>query len=375
MAERKRLLPGALRALRKRSAIAAGVLCLVLAQRAEAQIGSARYASIVVNQATGQVMEQVNADDPRYPASLTKLMTLYMAFEGLRDHHLSLSQVVPVSGHAASMEPSKLGLLPGTYFTVEDAIMGIVTKSANDAACALGELLGGDEDRFAQMMTLRARGLGMTQTTFRNASGLPDQQQMTTARDLAMLAHHLIADFPDQYHYFSEPVFYFHGRAIPNHDRMLVDYEGADGLKTGYTLAAGHNLVTSAIRGGVRLIGVVLGARSNPERDTHMAGLLDDGFEQLGVPVTPHAHPHFVLPSLMASAEAAPARPTVHLAMLHGGRGKSLAHHKMERFVLQRVGSGESVHPHVLTARAVATCSAKGHRHACGFGGHDKRRT
>ena len=124
-----------------------------------------------------------------------------------------------------------------------------------------------------------------------------------------MLAHHLIADFPDQYHYFSEPVFYFHGRAIPNHDRMLVDYEGADGLKTGYTLAAGHNLVTSAIRGGVRLIGVVLGARSNPERDTHMAGLLDDGFEQLGVPVTPHAHPHFVLPSLMASAEAAPGAP------------------------------------------------------------------
>ena len=379
MAKRKPHLAGMCGAIRNRALFAASLLCLAgLAGRAEAQIGSARYASIVVNQATGQVMEQANADDLRYPASLTKLMTLYMTFEALRDHRLSLSQVVPVSGHAASMEPSKLGLLPGTYFTVEDAVMGIVTKSANDAACALGELLGGDENRFAQMMTLRARGLGMTQTTFRNASGLPDQQQMTTARDLAMLAHHLIADFPDQYHYFSEPVFYFHGRAIPNHDRMLTDYEGADGLKTGYTLAAGHNLVTSAMRGGVRLIGVVLGARSNPERDTHMAGLLDDGFEQLGVPVTPHPHAHFTMPSLIASAEAAPVRPTVRLAMVHstvrGGHGKKDAHHKMVRFVLQRVGSGETVHPHVLTARAVATCSAKG-RHSCGFTPHSKRHT
>ena len=377
MAERKRLLTGMLRALRKRSLPAATLLCgIAAATAANAQIGSARYASIVVDQASGKVMEQVNADDLRYPASLTKLMTLYMAFEAIRDHRLSLSQVVPVTGHAASMEPSKLGLLPGTYFTVGDAIMGIVTKSANDAACALGELLGGDEDRFAQMMTLRARGLGMTQSTFRNASGLPDQQQMTTARDLAMLAHHLIADFPDQYHYFSEPVFYFHGHAIPNHDRMLVDYEGADGMKTGYTLAAGHNLVTSAMRGGVRLVGVVLGARSNPERDAHMASLLDDGFEQLGVPVTPHAHSHFTLPSLMASAEAAPVRPTMHLVVARGGKASRLAgHHRMVHYALQRVGTGETVHPHVLTARAVATCSAQGHRHGCGFNGRDKRHT
>ena len=377
MAERKRLLAMVCRAVRNRSLMAMTLLCgMAVTCGAQAQIGSARYASIVVDQASGKVMEQVNADDLRYPASLTKLMTLYMAFEAIRDHRLSLSQVVPVTGHAASMEPSKLGLLPSTYFTVGDAIMGIVTKSANDAACALGELLGGDENRFAQMMTLRARGLGMTQTTFRNASGLPDDQQMTTARDLAMLAHHLIADFPDQYHYFSEPVFYFHGRAIPNHDRMLVDYEGADGMKTGYTLAAGHNLVTSAMRGGVRLVGVVLGARSNPERDAHMASLLDDGFEQLGVPVTPHQRSHFTMPSLMASAEAAPVRPTVHLVAARGARGARLAsHHRMVHYVLQRVGSGELVHPHVLTAHAVATCSAQSNRHACGFGGRGKRRT
>ena len=255
--------------------------------RAHAQIGSSRYSSIVIDNGSGRVMEAANADSLRYPASLTKLMTLYMAFEALKDHKVTLGQNVPVSGHAASMEPSKLGLLPGTYFTVSDAILAIVTKSANDAACALGELLGGDEDRFGQAMTLRARALGMTNSTFRNASGLPDPEQTTTARDLALLAHHLITDFPEYYHYFSEPVFYFHGRAIPNHDRMLQAYDGADGLKTGYTQAAGHNLVTSAMRGDVRLIGVVMGARSNPERDLHMASLLDDGFEQLGASASP----------------------------------------------------------------------------------------
>ena len=284
------------------------IACMVVSVgTAHAQIGSARYSSIIVDNGSGKVLEAANADSLRYPASLTKLMTLYMAFEALRDNKLTLGQTVPVSEHAASMRPSKLGLLPGTYFTVSDAILAMVTKSANDAAAALGELIGGgDEDRFAQLMTLRARALGMTNSTFRNASGWPDPEQTTSARDLALLAHHLITDFPNYYHYFSEPVFYFHGRAVPNHDRMLTAYEGADGLKTGYTEAAGHNLVTSAMRGGVRLIGVVMGASSNPERDLHMATLLDDGFTQEGVPVTRHAPSRFRLPSLIASAEAAP---------------------------------------------------------------------
>ena len=290
---------------------------------AQAQIGSYRYSSIVVDDATGKVTEAVNADAGRYPASLTKLMTLYMAFEAMRDHRITLNQQIPVSAHAASMEPTKLGLLPGTSFSVEDAILAIVTKSANDAACALGELIGGNEDRFAQMMTLRARALGMTRSTFRNASGLPNPEQITTARDLALLAHHLITDFPTEYHYFSVPSFYFHGHEIPNHDRMLTDYEGADGLKTGYTIAAGHNLVTSALRGGVRLIGVVMGASSNPERDIHMASLLDDGFTQLGVPITPHAVRHFRLPSLIETADAAPVRP--HYTSLRGRHGKLAA--------------------------------------------------
>jgi D-alanyl-D-alanine carboxypeptidase len=282
----------------------------------------ARCSSIVVDNGTGRVIEAANADSLRYPASLTKLMTLYMAFEALRDHRITLGQPVPVSGHAASMEPSKLGLVPGSYFTVSDAILGIVTKSANDAACALGELLGGDEDHFAQMMTQRARALGMTQSTFRNASGLPDLAQMTTARDLALLAHHLIQDFPEDYHYFSEPVFYFHGRPIPNHDHMLVSYDGADGLKTGYTVLSGHNLVTSALRGPERLIGVVLGASSNGERDQHMANLLDDGFEQLGVPVVRHPAPRLRMPVLLASADM----NTLSIASLRETASRSQRH-------------------------------------------------
>ena len=226
---------------------------------ARAQIGSDRYASIVIDAKTGDLLSAANADEPRYPASLTKMMTIYMLFEALRDRRVSLNQMVPISAHAAAMMPSKLGLLPGTAMTVEQGLLGLVTKSANDAASALGELLGGDEDRFAQMMTLRARALGMSHTTFRNASGWPDPDQVTTARDLSVLARHLIQDYPVEYRYFSTPNFVFHGRVIWNHDRMLQSYPGADGLKTGYTEASGCNLVTSAVRGDVRLIGVVMG--------------------------------------------------------------------------------------------------------------------
>jgi D-alanyl-D-alanine carboxypeptidase len=189
--------------------------------------------------------------------------------------------------------------------TVEEAILGLVTKSANDAAAALGELLGGEEDRFAQMMTLRARALGMSRTTFTNASGLPDPDAWTTARDLAILARHLQTDFPGYYPYFSTPSFTFRNRVIFNHDRMLQSYPGADGMKTGYTEASGHNLVTSAVHSGVRLIGVVLGAGSNPERDAHMAMLLDQGFEQMDVPPERRTTVASRMPSLVGSAHAA----------------------------------------------------------------------
>lgn len=271
-----------------------------------AQIGSERYASIVMDAGSGAVLSASNEDEPRYPASLAKLMTLYLTFEAIRDHRIALSDEVPVSAHAASMSPSKLGLLPGMHLTVEEAILGLVTKSANDAASALGELLGGDEDRFAEMMTLRARALGMTHTVFRNASGLPEPDMVSTARDLAILARHVITDFPDDYPYFSTPGFVWHGRMIPNHDHMLQTYPGADGLKTGYTQAAGCNLITSAQRDGVRLIGVVLGASNGTERDIHMAELLDAGFERENVPSVEREPVMAHLPAIIGTAQAAP---------------------------------------------------------------------
>lgn len=284
------------------------IFLITLTRPAAAQIGSDRYSAIVLDAATGTVLYAANADGPRYPASLTKLMTSYMLFEALRDRRVFLDDLVPISAYAASVEPSKLGLLPGTRITVEQALLGLVTKSANDAAAALGEMLAGDEDRFAQMMTLRARSLGMAHTSFRNASGLPDPDQVTTAEDMAILARHLIQDFPREYSYFSVPGFVFRGRMIPNHDRMLDTFPGADGLKTGYTIAAGYNLVTSALRGGVRLIGVVLGAGSSWERDQDMTAMLTAGFEHMGVGPVMAAlpAPRF---ALVGAAHAAPAFP------------------------------------------------------------------
>ena len=283
--------------------VALAVICLaiVAARPAQAQYVG-RVSSFVLDASSGRVLQQYNPDLQRYPASLTKLMTLYLTFRALRDDRITLDQAVPVSSHAASMEPSKLGLVPGSYLTVQQAILALVTKSANDAACALGEMLGGgSEQHFGQIMTQQAASLGMARSVFRNASGLPDPAQFSTARDFAMLARHLIRDFPDQYRYFSVPAFMFHGRFIGNHDSMLRTYSGADGLKTGYTADAGHNLVSSAVRGNVRLIGVVLGARTNPQRSAMMANLLDAGFQAEGVPgvapPSPRRRPAMVLVS------------------------------------------------------------------------------
>jgi D-alanyl-D-alanine carboxypeptidase len=257
---------------------------LTIALPARAQIGSDRYSSIVIDEATGNVLSAANPDELRFPASLTKMMTLYMLFEAIRDHRVSPDQYVPISEVAASMAPTKLGLVPGSIITVEQCILGLITRSANDAAAAVGEFLGGDEERFAEMMTLRAHALGMAHTTFRNASGLPDWGQVSTARDMAILARHLIQDFPNFYHYFSTPYFKYAGHFVRGHNPMLGIYPGADGLKTGYTEASGLNLVTSALRGDTRLIGVVFGAATGGERNAHMTMLLDQGFERMGVP-------------------------------------------------------------------------------------------
>ena len=286
--------------------LATALSFIALSSAVRAQVGSARYSSIIVEARSGEVLEAVNADAPRHPASLTKMMTIFMTFEALRDRRIDLEDHVPVSAHAASQAPTKLGLMPGTRITVEQAILGLVTKSANDAAAALGEMLGGSEDRFAQMMTLRARALGMSHTTFRNASGLPDPDQWTTARDMALLGRRLASEFPTYYRYFSTPSFTWQGRVIGNHDHLLKSYPGADGLKTGYTDASGYNLVSSAVRGGVRLVGVVLGAKSNGERDLHMIALLNQGFNQMDIP---SERPVVASrPSLISVAHAEPAR-------------------------------------------------------------------
>jgi len=335
--------------------VALGVLSLaaLAGHPAQAQIGSARYSSMVIDASSGDVLEAVNADAPRHPASLTKLMTLYMAFEALRDRRITLDQLVPVSGHAASMEPTKLGLLPGTRITVDQAILGLVTKSANDAAAALGELLGGSEDRFAQMMTLRARALGMGHTTFHNASGLPDPEQWTTAHDLAVLGRRLVSDFPGYYRYFSTPSFVWQRRVIFNHDHLLQSYPGADGMKTGYTDASGYNLVSSAVRGGVRLIGVVMGAASNGERDLHMISLLNRSFEQLDIPAGRHVTQVANRGGIIGSAHAA---ETVKPAVLQAEPSKAAVMHARQAatFIIQ-VGTYASEH----AARAAAAAGRR----------------
>jgi D-alanyl-D-alanine carboxypeptidase len=300
---------GLLRGFALAAAVALGAL-VALPGGAAAQIGSERYASLIVDARTGRVVSAVNPDEVRHPASLTKVMTLYMVFEALRDRRITLDQRVPVSAYAASMSPTKLGVPPGGRLTVEEAILGLVTRSANDAAAALGEMLGGSEERFARIMTLRARALGMRSTVFRNASGLPDWNQVTTARDMATLARRLLYDFPSEYKYFSTTQFRFRGQVFRNHNHLLDSYPGADGIKTGYINASGFNLVTSATRGNVRLIGVVMGASRGYERDLHMVALLDQGFEKLDVPIAPSMAGR--MPSLVSAAQAAPglaARP------------------------------------------------------------------
>ncbi len=294
-------------------AIAACILSVfVFAEPAAAQIGSSRYSSIVIDARSGAALSAASPDELRHPASLTKMMTLYMTFEALREGRITRNQSIPVSARAAAMPPSKLGLVAGGRITVEQAILALITRSANDAASALGEFLGGSESRFAQMMTLRARGLGMSRTTFRNASGLPDWAQVSTARDMARLGQRLITDFPREYQLFATQQFRFGRNTIRNHNRILTDYDGADGIKTGYIQDSGFNLVASALRSNVRLIGVVFGGANPSERNAHMMALLDRGFDRMGVPTSAYASNRpSRMPALVASAQAAPPRRPV----------------------------------------------------------------
>ncbi|MFS2009566.1 serine hydrolase [Azospirillum sp. CT11-132] len=239
---------------------------------------AAKAAAIVVDARTGQVLIDQDADAITYPASLTKMMTLYLTFDALDDGRLTLDQQLPVSSWAESMSPTKLGLRAGQTLKVETAILGLVTKSANDAAVVLAEALGGTESRFAEMMTRKAREIGMRHTVYRNASGLPNMEQVTTARDYAMLSRALMRDHAKYYPYFSRRNFAYGGRTLANHNHLMSRYEGMDGIKTGYTVASGFNLAASAVRDGRRLVGVVMGGKSAVSRDNKMAALLDQAF-------------------------------------------------------------------------------------------------
>ncbi|HKW53975.1 MAG TPA: D-alanyl-D-alanine carboxypeptidase family protein [Stellaceae bacterium] len=234
--------------------------------------------SIIIDADTGQVLSEHNADAKAYPASLTKMMTLYLAFEALEAGRITLDQSVRVSHHAQNQAPSKLGLVDGQTVPFHDLILGLITRSANDAAVVVAEALAGSERNFADRMTEKARELDMTNTSYRNASGLPNPGQLTTARDLAKLAQALYRDFPKEYALFATEEFTYKGSTYVNHNRLMQSFEGMDGIKTGYIRASGFNLAASAVRNNRRLIGVVMGGRSAYARDTEMAQLLNEGF-------------------------------------------------------------------------------------------------
>jgi D-alanyl-D-alanine carboxypeptidase len=241
---------------------------------------SPQFSSIIVDGNSGATLSANSPDGSRHPASLTKIMTLYLLFERLDAGKMKLDTEMEVSEHASEQAPTKLGLRPGQTIRVEDAIKGLVTRSANDAAVVIAEAIAGDEDDFAKLMTRKARALGMSRTTYRNASGLPNDEQVTTARDQSTLGRAIQDRFPRYYRYFSTTAFNYHGQSIRNHNHLLGSVEGVDGIKTGYTRASGFNLVTSMRRGNRHLVGVVMGGRSGGSRDAIMRNLLAENLEK-----------------------------------------------------------------------------------------------
>lgn len=238
-----------------------------------------RYAAIVVDAESGEVLFARHADSRRYPASITKVMTLYLTFEALAEGRVKPDDVITVSPHAASQPPSKLGLAAGQTITLDNAMKATAVRSANDMAVAIAEHVGGSEARFAAQMTLKARELGMSQTRYVNANGLPDARQLTSARDLAILARAVMRDFPQYYRYFGLHDWVYEGREYRNTNGLLRTGLGYDGMKTGYTNASGYNLAASAVRDGKRLITIVLGGRTTASRNAHVAELMNTGFE------------------------------------------------------------------------------------------------
>lgn len=311
------------------AAVLRGVLTLVLAlalaigappdaHAAKKKRSSApKYAAFVMHADSGDVLFERYADARRYPASLTKMMTLYMLFEEIEAGRLNLDSQLTVSAHAAGQPPSKLGLTVGSKIDVETAIKALVVKSANDVAVVVAEGVSGSEWKFAQAMTTRAHQLGMRSTTFKNASGLPNSTQVSTARDLAVLGQRLMQDYPQYFVYFDTKEFAWNGRTYLTHNALVKTYEGANGIKTGYTQRSGFNLVTSAQRDGSRLIGVVLGGRSVRTRDAHMKEILNAAFDTIASKPTLIAALHRepptprLKPTLIAALEREGGIPTI----------------------------------------------------------------
>ena len=264
------------------SALISGLACLAaIATAPNASAEPEKYASFVVHADTGQVLHSRNADAPRYPASLTKVMTLYMVFDALKTGELRLDEDLPVSAKASRASPSKLALRAGSTISVRDAIEALITKSANDVAIVVGERLGGSESRFAALMTVKARSLGLHNTRFYNASGLPDSRQVTTARDMATLAEAVIDNHGAYYAYFSTASFIWKDRTYRNHNKLLGRVTGVDGIKTGYTRASGFNLMASAERDEGRVIAIMLGGTSSNSRNAHVEELIEAAFDAM----------------------------------------------------------------------------------------------
>ncbi|HXW21250.1 MAG TPA: serine hydrolase [Roseiarcus sp.] len=273
------------------------------------------FSAMVVDANTGRTLYAVAENDLRHPASITKVMTLYLLFEQLDKGRLTLETPIPMSEHAASQAPSKLGLAPGESLSVESAIKAIVTRSANDVAVAVAEKIGGDEEAFAEIMTRKAHALGMSRTVYRNASGLPDDAQVTSAHDLTILARAIQERFPRYFHYFSTRSFEFAGENIANHNHLVGRVDGVDGIKTGYTRASGFNLMTSMHRDGRSLVAVVMGGTSAESRDRVMEQLLYQHFAQASA--GGHSAPMI--------AEAGAAETTVRVAAAGSARSAPIA--------------------------------------------------
>jgi D-alanyl-D-alanine carboxypeptidase len=321
------------------------------AQPAAPIMAGSRYAAIVIDVKTRKVLHQSHADATRHPASLTKIMTLYLLFEQLEAGKIKLSTQMPVSEAAASQAPTKLGLKPGQTLSVEDAIKGLVTKSANDAAVVVAEALSDSEAEFARQMTRKARALGMTHTVYRNASGLPDDAQVTTARDQALLGIAIQERFPRYYRYFSTTSFVYRGRAMRNHNKLLGSVAGVDGIKTGYTRASGFNLTTSMHRGERHVVAVVLGGATGSQRDARMRQLLGAHIMEASTKRTAPTMVAAAPKPEPAAAQAVPAKPRVAAAASRPVTIKAPTREPPDsRVALQspRLGSNEPIKPVVV---------------------------